>query len=158
MCGVCQWKIQSVEPSATCPACGVAYHADCWRDNKGCAAYGCSQVNVLAEKEDLPAHEESGSALLDPDLRDLADALQPRSLEIPILAGVVLASLLGLVGFGAPPLIMGAIAFGYMLVRRGKQRMILLAAVIIAFIGTLAGVLASLYWWMQITPMELIGK
>jgi len=157
ICGVCQWKIQPVEPATACPACGVAYHAECWRDNKGCAAYGCSQVNVLAEKQPAEA-DASHAAPHAADLEFLTDPADPRAIEVPLLATAIFASLFGLLGFGAPAFIVGAVAFGFMLVRRGRCRMTLLAATLIALAGTVGGVLASLYWWMQITPMELIGK
>ncbi len=157
ICGVCQWKIQFSEASTTCPACGVAYHADCWRENKGCAAYGCSQVNVLAEKladgtdVEIDQVDQTGLELL-------ATPPEPRAVEIPLLAAAVVASLVGLLGFGAPAFIVGVIAFGYLLVRGGQKRMLLLAAVVVSLLGTAAGVLASLYWWMQIFPGQLIGK
>lgn len=158
ICGVCQWKIQPEEASTACPACGVAYHSDCWKDNKGCAAYGCSQVNILGEKPPVETEPEPAADLVSPELLNELSASKPRAVEVPMLAITILASIIGLAGFGAPAFIAGAVSFGFMLVRRGKPRMLLLTAVLIGFLGTVGGALASLYWWMGITPMELIGK
>lgn len=44
MCGVCQTAVAQGEPSSSCPACQAPYHTDCWEENRGCAAYGCSKV------------------------------------------------------------------------------------------------------------------
>lgn len=156
ICGVCQWKIQPGEESTACPACGVAYHAECWRENKGCAAYGCSQVSVLAEKEAAPADVDAAPAI-DPSFTKLAEPTEPSHIEVPLLAGAVIASLLGVVAFGAPAFIIGAIATGYALVRRGRRRYLLATAAVIGLIGTVGGLLASLYWWMQLSPKELLG-
>lgn len=43
-CAICQSGIAPGEEVASCPACRAPYHAECWRDNGGCAVYGCSQV------------------------------------------------------------------------------------------------------------------
>lgn len=48
ICGACQSPIGTLEPTTTCPDCGVAFHADCWTENRGCSSYGCKQVGILA--------------------------------------------------------------------------------------------------------------
>jgi hypothetical protein len=111
-------------------------------------------VNVLAEKTD---DQPPATAEIDAGL-EMLQAPQPRAVEVPLLATAVVASLFGLLGFGVPAFIVGVVAGGFMLVRRDRQRTLLLLAAVIALVGTVCGVLASLYWWMQITPRELIGK
>lgn len=44
LCAICQCTIQSNEPTTHCPACSSQYHPDCWTENGGCGAYGCSQA------------------------------------------------------------------------------------------------------------------
>ena len=46
-CGICQSPILGGEEVTDCPACGLPFHADCWVENHGCAAYGCPQVGAL---------------------------------------------------------------------------------------------------------------
>ena len=46
-CGICHSTISADEATETCPSCKLVFHADCWHENRGCAAYGCNQVNVL---------------------------------------------------------------------------------------------------------------
>lgn len=50
-CGVCHSTVTRFDETATCPACGLLFHADCWQENRGCSAYGCSQVNALEPRE-----------------------------------------------------------------------------------------------------------
>src|SRR5881628_1791839 len=50
-CAICQSSIYPTEQTTACPKCGLVFHAECWQENMGCAAYGCEQVNALAPKE-----------------------------------------------------------------------------------------------------------
>lgn len=43
-CTVCQTTIAAGEAVVFCPECQLPYHGDCWRENGGCAAYGCDQA------------------------------------------------------------------------------------------------------------------
>jgi predicted RNA-binding Zn-ribbon protein involved in translation (DUF1610 family) len=55
-CAICQSDLLPEEQTFACPGCGMIYHRECWEHNLGCAAYGCDQVNALAEKvADAPA-------------------------------------------------------------------------------------------------------
>ncbi|HOX06452.1 MAG TPA: RING finger protein [Planctomycetota bacterium] len=40
-CTVCQTTIATGEAATACPECRLAYHAECWQENGGCATYGC---------------------------------------------------------------------------------------------------------------------
>src|SRR5688572_3964792 len=57
-CGICQSSIFPDENVTVCSSCGLTFHAECWTENWGCAAYGCEQVNALKPREDKPAEEE----------------------------------------------------------------------------------------------------
>ncbi len=43
-CAFCQSPIGPEETVAPCPACHAPYHTECWKENGGCAVYGCSQT------------------------------------------------------------------------------------------------------------------
>lgn len=47
VCGFCLSPIAGEEAVMACPACHASYHDDCWRENGGCAVYGCSQVPTV---------------------------------------------------------------------------------------------------------------
>lgn len=53
LCSICQSFITDGEEIVTCPECDLPFHAECWQENMGCAAYGCPQVNVLKKQPDL---------------------------------------------------------------------------------------------------------
>lgn len=41
-CPYCQTPIVAGEEMVICPQCKTPHHAECWRDNRGCAVYGCA--------------------------------------------------------------------------------------------------------------------
>lgn len=41
MCGVCQTPVGTDEAIGLCALCETLHHVECWRENGGCAAYGC---------------------------------------------------------------------------------------------------------------------
>lgn len=82
---------------------------------------------------------------------------RPAAVETPLLLAAVIASLVGLVAYGAPAALVGFVAAGYALGRPGRSRVLLVIAAAVGFIGAVAGVLASLYWWMDLEPSRLIG-
>jgi pSer/pThr/pTyr-binding forkhead associated (FHA) protein len=55
MCSICQSSISNDEQTQTCPECGLIFHEECWTENRGCAAFGCSQVGALEKKIDIEA-------------------------------------------------------------------------------------------------------
>src|SRR6266576_1545183 len=61
-CGICQSAIQAGEETQTCSSCGLSFHVECWQENWGCSAYGCSQVNALKPAgADAPSAAETQS-------------------------------------------------------------------------------------------------
>ena len=46
-CPVCCTEIQEGDDTIVCPDCKMVYHKDCWKDNNGCATYGCPQAGCL---------------------------------------------------------------------------------------------------------------
>ena len=57
ICGVCHSAIASSDAMTPCPSCGLKFHEDCWIENRGCAAYGCSQVGILGTSDNPADHQ-----------------------------------------------------------------------------------------------------
>jgi len=141
-CAVCQSPTLPEAASPQCSSCPQPYPTECWRENHGCAAYGCPQVGVL----DVPAT---------PPVPDLAIAAksesppnpenQPRPFpwDFALLGGSVLGSIFGAFTFGLPALVVGALSVIYaMRSRDGNHRVATLSAVICLF-GVAGGVITS---------------
>ncbi len=41
-CPLCRFPLKAQQEMTVCPDCGVAHHADCWRDTQGCTTYACT--------------------------------------------------------------------------------------------------------------------
>jgi multisubunit Na+/H+ antiporter MnhF subunit/predicted RNA-binding Zn-ribbon protein involved in translation (DUF1610 family) len=157
-CNVCQWPVERSERSHKCPACGLDFHLDCWRENRGCSAYGCSQVNVLAPKERpavpgapvtsaRPAADKAGPGV-EPTSATPATAAKPSlAWAHALLAMAVVGSLLGTLSFGVPAAVVALVAVVRLLVSRTDPKLVLAAAAVIALLGTTAGFLISRFWW-----------
>ncbi len=50
LCSICQTAIAAGEAKVACPECHAEYHEDCWRENGGCAVYGCSKVPATEKR------------------------------------------------------------------------------------------------------------
>jgi hypothetical protein len=144
ICSICQWKIEKTDPQHTCPACGLLFHEDCWNENRGCSAYGCSQVNILDKPEEVAAvMEELGHPPM----------MTPPSHKFPyeyaFLAASVVGSRLGLLVFGSTALVTMVMS-GVYLLRHGRRARVpvLLTAMVISLVGLLGGVLVSCFWWL----------
>lgn len=151
ICGVCQWPIERSEKKHKCPACGLDFHMDCWRENRGCSAYGCGQVNALAPKVERPLVPTAAPPVVDSSA-ETAMMTSPTpgvAWSQAILALSVVSALLGLLSFGVPCALLGLIALGRLLVVRTDKKPILAAAVLISVVGGVAGVMISRFWWLQ---------
>lgn len=49
ICPFCKTEIKEADAVMVCPACGIAHHAECWNENKGCTTFGCSQQHYEAQ-------------------------------------------------------------------------------------------------------------
>jgi pSer/pThr/pTyr-binding forkhead associated (FHA) protein len=153
-CSVCQSIIKPQDETTACPSCGLAFHVECWHENRGCSAYGCPQVNVLdpeyqprlpgADLEDLESetNQITATAVIE---------RPPIPWEFPLLIGSVVGSLLGAVTFGAPA---GAVAIAAVLYRfrrrhAGIQARVLAASIAVGFLGAVLGLLFSRFWWFN---------
>jgi hypothetical protein len=141
VCSICQWEIMADVPTQRCPDCGQTFHVECWRENRGCSAYGCRQVNALADPRDAQVHEE--------EVGTPPQVTRRVSWEKPLVAASVAASLAGLLAFGLPALLVAILAASYR--RKHRQRMHrgrLRACIIISVLGLIAGIAVSGYWWL----------
>jgi hypothetical protein len=147
VCSICQWKIEPTDTAHTCPECGLVVHEECWQENRGCSAYGCSQVNILDKPEEVnAAMEEIGHPPVLP-----AAPVRTFPWEFALLASSVVGSLVGLLLFGALALAT-MIAAGVYLLKHGRRSRVpvLLAAIGVSLVGLVAGVVVSCFWWLNL--------
>lgn len=151
-CAVCQCSLLPDDERTLCPACGLPHHTDCWNENFGCSAYGCSQVNVLKPGPDL----QIGSGMLNTHtpLQRSAPPLVPTSFsfsnettslaEFAILVGSVVGFLLGVVTYGVPCFLAGAgiVAFVFAHEGRVNWKAVVPAGLICVF-GFVIGIIGS---------------
>lgn len=57
-CSYCGADVLADESKTVCEACGLIFHAECWKENMGCTAYGCRMQNCLKAGPDLRIAEE----------------------------------------------------------------------------------------------------
>ena len=144
-CGICQSSIFPDESTTICPTCGLTFHAECWKENLGCAAYGCEQVNALKPKEEAPVAPDVFQMPIDQSIERL-----PWNF---VLLGVsAVAGAVSTITYGVPSfLAMAAISWRIWTIRGTQQRVltqsILLAASVLAVAGGIAGLLISRYWY-----------
>src|SRR5438094_9749118 len=93
-CGICQSSIYPSEQTTVCPKCGLVFHAECWQENMGCAAYGCEQVNALAPKE----AEKPVEHLPQP----IVEAIEPLPWSFLLLGAATLALMGSALTYGVP--------------------------------------------------------
>jgi hypothetical protein len=50
LCSICQTTIIAGERICTCPHCTLPFHGECWKENRGCSAYGCEGASKVEQK------------------------------------------------------------------------------------------------------------
>ena len=147
-CAVCQCSLLPDDERTLCQACGLPHHTDCWKENFGCSAYGCSQVNALKPGPDI----QIGSGMLDVPIQSPAPppvavsfANDTSSLwEFAILVVSVVCFLLGVVTYGVPCFLAGAAIVAFVFAREGRVNWkALVPAGLICLSGFVIGVLSS---------------
>jgi hypothetical protein len=150
VCNVCQWPVTAGEASQPCGSCGTVYHRDCWAENDGCSAYGCGHVRapVVDElMEEYYFHPDTDA----PEVP--ADLARERWLIFTSLAAAVIS----FVAFGIPSLLVGAVGVAC-LVRHPSpgQARVLSMAVLGSFVGMVAGLVVSYFWWLGGNGMHAV--
>jgi hypothetical protein len=140
-CGICQSSIYTAEKTTTCPKCGLVFHAECWEENMGCAAYGCEQVNALAPKEP----EQPLEAMPQP----IVDAIEPLPWSFLLLGAATLCLLISAISYGIPSALITGAAGWRLLKKRHFHDRPLLWALILAAAGVVLGVIVSPMWWAR---------
>jgi hypothetical protein len=150
ICKICQSPIAVFEASTICPACSQPYHAECWQQNRGCAAYGCSCVGALDEAEQVVLTENPARVAIVPDAPPVA--APPRQgfpWDFALLGGSVLGSIIGAFTFGIPALALGLASAAYAARGGPGRKSIAALAVVICAVGGVAGIVASRLLWFS---------
>jgi FHA domain/Prokaryotic RING finger family 1 len=157
LCGICQSPILAEDAVTACPECSQTYHTECWRENRGCAAYGCTQVGALDVPTDSDftppaqaARDDLAAAPSNVSMRPSESGKRPFPSDFALLGGSVFGSVIGAFTFGVPALAVGAASAVYAMRRRdGSQRVAAVAAVI-CVVGMAFDVLVSRFLWFNV--------
>ncbi len=107
VCPYCRYPLDSGQAQVACRRYGHRHHADCWRDNGGCAIYGCGSTTSDPVQDDgvvlYPPLDEPGYS--QHEVWPSPDALPPPSPPGPVprgrnawvLAALGLAALLAVI-------------------------------------------------------------
>jgi hypothetical protein len=145
-CGVCQFPIDADEERTRCPHCALPFHAECWEENYGCAAYGCPQVNAL--KPASPAGGAAGTGRQDGP-KTAVPPPDPFPWDFLFLGVSALGALVGLVAFGAPCAVALVVAMvGRAFSKRKWLGGVFLLGVLVCLAGAAGGAVASYYLWI----------
>jgi hypothetical protein len=147
MCAICQSHINTGEEMTECAECGLTFHADCWTENRGCAAYGCTQVGVLEPPSTTPVKQLDESEYAD-----------PFPWEYLLLGASVVSVVAGALAFGIPSALLGLLTiFGAM--RKGLRRWpLLIGCLALAGTGMIVGLEFSKFWWLGWKPFDWGGQ
>src|SRR5947209_7729559 len=55
-CPICQTQFVRGETVVDCLGCSLTYHDECWKENSGCGAYGCSEApeTIKPKADEVP--------------------------------------------------------------------------------------------------------
>lgn len=151
-CGVCHTLIGDGEETSRCDECGTTFHLDCWQENYGCSSYGCKQVNALKPVE--VAADLAAATVLDTQTTPATPTGAPW--DSLLLAGSVLASIIGALLFGIPSAVVGLASIARAVTGRSPRRGFMAAAVAISVVGLLGGIALSDFWWFAGTHLRSI--
>jgi hypothetical protein len=154
VCSICQSPILGGDPIENCPECSQTYHAECWRENLGCAAYGCAQVNALAPPEPEITEEApvAAAAAVAADQTSEVRASAPKESfpwDFALLGASVFGAIAGSVTFGVPALAVAALSGVYATRSRTGRTPVATLSAIISVLGVAGGALMSWYWWFD---------
>jgi len=146
-CSICLWAIEPTDEQTACPSCGLTFHAECWLENKGCSAYGCASVEVLAE----PTAESTADS--GPAVAAVDEPHERFPVEFAMLGGSVICSLIGLLAFGVPSALLAVCTSAYWITRRRRgeslRNGIVAAAMAMCITGICAGLWFSAFRWLH---------
>jgi len=136
LCSVCGATIAPDELSQSCPSCSLKYHMECWKENYGCAAYGCQQVGCLKPPPlKITVAPLSGNCRTNP----LSAQNEIPNWQYAVLAINAIAFIPGLFCGGVLNIILLVLTAGLLLkeLQYGKTVKILVLAICVACITTI---------------------
>jgi predicted RNA-binding Zn-ribbon protein involved in translation (DUF1610 family) len=137
-CSICQWAIEPTDVEHACPSCGLTFHSECWEANKGCSAYGCASVEVLAE----PASESEPIVV-----ETVAEEPPERfPVEFAMLGGSVIFSVISLITFGVPSALLAICTSIYWVTQRRRAASLRHGIVAVAMVMCITGICAGLWF------------
>jgi hypothetical protein len=150
-CGACQSPISVLEATTTCPDCGVAFHADCWTENRGCSSYGCKQVGILDPQPaaEGPAAGAAKGADMIEDASPIPSPARSAKWEPVLLPGSALVGIASLFAFGLPSLVVAVGLVAWSLRHESNSRRLFAAAMIVSAVMAAVGSALSTYWWLH---------
>jgi hypothetical protein len=146
-CSICQSALLPGEARTACPGCGLPFHAECWKQNYGCSAYGCSQVNILRPGPDVRVTPTAPAAAR-PARRAPVGVEGPAARDYVVLLFGVAAVLVGLLTFGVPCGPVAIAAGGYLKQAEGRPVGVLVFGLALALVGLITGAITSFYYWV----------
>jgi len=156
-CSICLCPIERGMKLHRCSACSLAFHADCWKENYGCATYGCANVNSLRQGPDISITNEAvRRSNPEPPLRTRSNGgvqHRPPEIDLPweyvLLGGSAFVAILSVVMFGLPAILLGVLAGYYTSVTPRPKLGVLIAVFAICGAAFLTGLVLSCLLWMS---------
>lgn len=151
MCSVCQTPIEDDDERTTCNACKLPFHQECWEENLGCSAYGCSNVNALKQGPDIRLGQLPPPPM--PRLPQFRPS-KPSEDDIPwdhlLLGASAIATVVGFVTCGVPTFVMIGLAIWRITqnVRRSHSVALPVLSIVLGVLGSLMGMCLSTAFWM----------
>jgi hypothetical protein len=157
-CSICQSPIMGGDATHQCASCSQTYHAECWNENHGCAAYGCPEVGILDQAPaaaaigDLPTPLDAALAARE----ELVEPERPFPWDFALLGGSVLGTIVGAFSFGLPALVVGIFSAVYARREReaGHYGLATLCAVI-CLVGFAVGIITSSFLFNVAIPWRI---
>jgi hypothetical protein len=148
-CSICQSPIIPGDAIHRCASCSQTYHAECWNENHGCAAYGCPEVGSLDPAPPAVAIGDSSSSL-EAAVAARTEIPSPSLEESPafpwdfaLLGGSVLGTIVGAFSFGLPALLVGIASAVYAMRQRQGRYGLATISVVICLFGVACGIITS---------------
>jgi hypothetical protein len=149
-CSICQSEIYAKDDRTSCPSCNLTFHAQCWKENLGCSAYGCDQVNALAP---APSPTAAAEEAYDRDYVPQDSALEAQDSTFPwdsvLLALSFVAMAVGAIAYGLPSVATLLIAASLLFTGRARRKGFAVASIVVSLVGIAAGYAMSMFWWQS---------
>ena len=148
LCNVCQSTILPSDSKICCDECNLPFHVECWEENLGCSAYGCSSVNKLRKGPDIRITSPPTSPVLNRNNISVQKIEGSIPWDYLLLAISALGILCSFMCFGVFSLTIGVGAILYFVISgSSKPSLPLVACMALSAIGFTVGVVVSFWVW-----------